>query len=436
MPCGTEAKKQKRGIWCPVCRLTDKELAPSRGKLTINLHLQRAHCLEMLMVCPGCMDTRFYGSRNFNDVSKHMEAKHPDLDPEVAPYWLIPHQPGKLDCRRERCVLMPNTLVECTPEFARFCARWSQGAHVTGAVGGKRPASSSPVDSQRTSPVSRRARDRTVRTVSKAPDSPEMEVGESSSTMVPELLLDESRDQDLDLELGYVPSDSRTVKLVEVKRVVTQPRPAAEPLGAEGGDLPPAIVITSTGDTPPRTRQHSPASTPGSGRRKSGTPKKRLEVNIVPGEDLADWSMQPVIARGLQVTSPAVARQDPPWLSAKGTPSEETYREAVAKDLGCDPLIITHTTNVLSRLEDHHPGGVRRFLEHQGVMDQRPLVVAREEDGDINVRFPHGVMDLVTLGRALRQVEREDRRTRRETGSGSREVSPVPQGPKDSSDTQ
>ena len=85
MPCGVEAKKAKVDIWCPVCKLTDKELAPSHGKLTINLHLQRAHCLEMLAVCPGCADTRFYGSRNFNDVSKHMEVKHPELDPELAP---------------------------------------------------------------------------------------------------------------------------------------------------------------------------------------------------------------------------------------------------------------------------------------------------------------------------------------------------------------
>ena len=86
---------------------------------------------------------------------------------------------------------------------------------------------------------------------------------------------------------------------------------------------------------------------------------------------------------------------------------------------------------MLTRLENHHPGGVRRFLEHQGVMDQRPLVVSREVDGHVNVRFPHGMMDLVTLGRALRQVEKEDRRARNlQPGSESREASPGPQDPK------
>ena len=80
--------------------------------------------------------------------------------------------------------------------------------------------------------------------------------------------------------------------------------------------------------------------------------------------------------------------------------------------------MVAHTTNVLKRLEVNHPGGVRKFLEQQGILDLRPIRVASEPDGDLTVRFPHGNFDLRTLGRALRQIEREERRASRKETSG------------------
>ena len=416
--CGLDAKVQPRGF-CPVCKMSEATLRLPGVKWTLNTHLQKCHSLEMVLVCPepDC-PKGFYGKRNNNDVTKHMKARHPLLNPEMTPYFLTPFRPGKLDLRRETSVLMPGSVAECTPAFKVFCDQWATGSHVGTE---KRKASESPKTVPRPprSQTRRSASSSQVRTRSADPE-PES---------VPVLLDDQTRDPALDAELGYQGvEDTRDV--VKVRRVVlSQPTvPVPEPANLMSAAAPePAIRIYTTGDTPPRKgRSTSPLpSTPGSSgsRRKSGTPKKRQEVSLQLDSELSgledDWPRRASVGFGLQVTpQPSAPRQDPPWATERGTPAEEAYRIQVAKDLGCVPVLVAHTTNVLKRLEVNHPGGVRKFLEQQGILDLRPIRVASEPDGDLTVRFPHGNFDLRTLGRALRQIERDERRASRKETSG------------------
>ena len=65
-------------------------------------------------MCHVCESTGFYGSRNWNDVSKHMEKVHRGVDPEDVPYWLMPFREGKLRCVRDESVLMPDRVEQCS----------------------------------------------------------------------------------------------------------------------------------------------------------------------------------------------------------------------------------------------------------------------------------------------------------------------------------
>ena len=65
-------------------------------------------------------------------------------------------------------------------------------------------------------------------------------------------------------------------------------------------------------------------------------------------------------------------------------------------------------------------------------MDQRPLVVSKEQDGDVNMRFPHGVLDLENLSQALYELKKEEKRARKReglptsSGEASRPTTPDP----------
>ena len=56
---------------------------------------------------------------------------------------------------------------------------------------------------------------------------------------------------------------------------------------------------------------------------------------------------------------------------------------------------------------------MRKFLREQGVLEDRPLVVKREENEDFTLTLPHGNLDLQQLTKALRHLGKKESKAKR-----------------------
>ena len=88
----------------------------------------------------------------------------------------------------------------------------------------------------------------------------------------------------------------------------------------------------------------------------------------------------------------------------------------MASDLGVPVDSVLSCVNLMKELDRRHPGGMRRFLREQAVLEDRPLVVRREANEDFNLTLPHGNLDMSQLARALKRLNKNESKARRAAG--------------------